>query len=208
MIETELKLTAKTKEQLEQVIPSDVIKAYRQQAPYGEEFVNKPLHAIYYDTNERQLRDQSVSLRSRKEGDEFMLTLKFKGEIINGLSVRKEIEQPCSGFVESVNDLPEGEIKTHILSIVDKNALLMPRVEVKMQRTARYIEVDGTIIEVVSDSGTIKGPSGRQTQLHEIELELKKGDIEPMLKLGKKLEKEFALTPSTMTKHAIGLSLA
>lgn len=208
MIETELKLTAHSQTQLEQVIPSDFIQQYRQSAPYGDEFTDKSLHALYYDTAQRDLRSRSFSLRSRKEGDEFVLTLKFKGELIDGLSVRKEIEEPCSGFISSVSDLPEGEIKQHILSVLTVETPLLPRVEVKMQRTAHYLEIDGTVIELVSDSGTIKGPSGRQVELYEIELELKKGEIKPMIELGKKLETKFNLTPSTMTKHAIGLSLS
>ncbi|MEJ2177025.1 MAG: hypothetical protein P8Y12_03540 [Gammaproteobacteria bacterium] len=102
--------------------------------------------------------------------------------------------------------LPESDLKREVLKILTLRSSLVPRVEVNMQRTIRMLESEGSHFELVADRGVIKGTHG-ECVLHELELELKRGEVEPVLRLGKQIADAFGLTPSHKTKHEIGLSL-
>lgn len=166
---------------------------------------------IYYDTAEGELAAQRCSLRARKEDGVLMAALKLAGGIENGLSCRMEYEASLDKLLETAADLPEGELKDEVAKLISLDAPLDQQVEVDMQRSIRDLLVpgeDGVVskVELVADEGVIRA-AGLSESLYEIELELKEGDIAPILELGERLKTQFELTPSERTKHQIGLAL-
>ena len=203
LLEQELKLVANNADVLEAILDSELVKqAGICEGTHGPE----RFHAIYYDTPTLELQNRNHSLRARLEGDRLVAAFKLPGSIVDGLSRRVEYEAPVKDWLRIPDDLPESELKQQVLSILAPDAELVPRVEVDMQRTIRLLESEGSHFELVADRGVIKGSHG-EFQLHELELELKRGDVGPVLRLGKQLAEAFGLTPSHMTKHEIGLSL-
>ena len=203
LLEQELKLVADNADVLKAILDSELVKqAGICEGTHGPE----RFHAIYYDTPELELEKSSHSLRARMEGDRLVAAFKLPGSIVDGLSQRVEYEAPLRDWLNTPNDLPESELKQQVLSILMPDAELVPRVEVDMQRTIRMLESEGSHFELVADRGVIKGSHG-EFELHELELELKQGAVEPVLRLGQRIADQFGLKPSHMTKHEIGLSL-
>ena len=86
--ETEIKLRA-TPETLAAVQQHSLIKA-RQQG----EWVQGTLYNQYFDTPARDLAAAKVALRLRRDGEQFIQTLKSRGQSVAGLSERNEWDWP------------------------------------------------------------------------------------------------------------------
>ncbi len=203
MLEQELKLTAPDLTELERVLASDLVARH---AKTGQSISSLHYHGRYYDTDSNQLRAAGMSLRARREGLSWRATLKLKGQMIGGLSQRQEFEADISGWLESAAQLPEGGIKQKLLEVIKDDDILHKRVEVHMQRRIVIIDYQGSWIELVTDHGHISAGGGNQ-QLCEVECELIDGDLTAVIDFGSRLRAQFNLTPSLLSKHAIGISL-
>ncbi len=203
MYEQEVKLTATESAVLDEVLHSSLVR--RLDTGIGAQDEVRYV-GVYYDNDSGALGAKRCSLRARLEGDRHRAAFKFGGSIENGLSRRHELEADIDGWLDNVAQLPEGELKDAVVNIIPFDAPLRGRVTVDMRRSIRNLEFAGTDIELVTDHGTIAGQS-KQVALYEVELELKHGDLAKLVELGEMLTQQFALTPSTMTKHRIGLQL-
>ncbi len=207
MYEQEIKLTANDETVLDEVLQSKLVREL-DTGVGGRDAVH--YLGVYYDTESRALADNFCSLRARKEGERWRAALKFGGTIENGLSRRQELEADISNWLDNAGQLPPGALRDKVAEMIPdmirENAPLFPRVTVDMRRSIRNLEFQGTAIELVTDRGIIRGQS-RAVELYEVELELMRGDIAAVVELGEMLTQRHALTPSTMTKHRIGLQL-
>ena len=163
--------------------------------------------AHYYDTEDRVLEKQLCSLRARKEGNLWRAAFKLKGKMVNGFSQREEYECDISGWLTCANDLPETELKTRVSDYLNLHSSLYSSVTTDTQRTVINLKMRLCDVEMVLDNAVITGENGQIT-LHEVELELKSGEVAEMIDLGNWLHEQFSLTPSKVTKHQIGLSLS
>ena len=207
MYEQEIKLTANDETVLDEVLQSKLVREL-DTGVGGRDAVH--YLGVYYDTESRALADNLCSLRARKEGERWRAALKFGGTIENGLSRRQELEADINTWLDNAGQLPPGALRDKVAEMIPdmirENAPLFPRVTVDMRRSIRNLEFQGTAIELVTDRGIIRGQS-RAVELYEVELELMRGDIAAVVELGEMLTQRHALTPSTMTKHRIGLQL-
>ncbi len=203
MLEQELKLTAEHRATLDQVIQW----RETQQRIVGVPDL-KPVRffAVYYDTRDRRLEQQHLSLRARLEGDRWRAAFKLKGEMVDGLSQREEFECDITGELTSPNDLPQGKVRSSVCRFLSLETPLDPVVMVDMQRTIIDLAFDQCEVEMVLDSGIIKR-NERQVSLNEVELELKSGRLDRLIEFGERLRTRFGLRRSTRTKHRIGLEL-
>ncbi len=202
MLEQELKLTAIDQVTLQSIVDSPHITKYLCKAPTAP----RRFLARYHDTKARHFQALECSLRSRMEGDIFRAAFKEKGEIRDGLSIRKEYECDIDGWLSEIDGLPGGELKNCVTAIAGNSGSLETLVIVDMQRTIYDLEIDGTRIECVSDVGVIQG-NGKKRALYELELELKFGSIEKIRDLGVVLNEKYNVLPSQLTKHQLGLAL-
>ena len=92
--EQEFKLTAADGAILEAIAASSLV---RDLAVSTKEAVRQV--GRYYDSDTRTLEARLCALRSRSEGEGFMAAFKGKGEIVDGLSVREELECPVDGWL-------------------------------------------------------------------------------------------------------------
>ena len=203
MLEQEIKLTADDATTLDAVINSALVKSLDSGigAQNNVRYLGK-----YYDTDARILAANFYSLRARLEGDKWRAALKFDGSIVNGLSRRQELQADINGALDCPDQLPAGELREKVLGVLPADAKLRAFVTVEMQRSIRNLMLHDTAIELVADNAVIHGATQR-TKLYEVELELISGDLAQVIELGETLAKEFKLTPSTATKHRIGLQL-
>lgn len=206
MYEQEVKLTAANEATLAQVLQSDTIR--RLDTGIGARD-SVPSTGVYYDTAARQLENHRCSLRARREEQNWRATFKFAGRIENGLFSRREMETEIGGWLDHAGQLPAGELRDQVIGIIPAEAPLIARVTVVMQRSIRNLHFADSEIELSADRATIsKAKLQRRVDLYEIELELKRGDVAAVVQLGGLLTRQFALTPSTLSKHRIGRQLA
>ncbi|WP_027582923.1 CYTH and CHAD domain-containing protein [Bradyrhizobium sp. Ai1a-2] len=163
----------------------------------------KHLKSVYYDTPERTLRRNGLSLRVRQTGARFVQTVKAE-------------------FTD--DPLRRGEWEANVPSILPDVDLAMPFIAPKLRadlkrhqleavftadihRHARIVELPSGTIEVAFDQGSLK--SGDQSMpVSEIELELKAGSASAIYDLALRLADYGSVRPTIRSKSARGFELA
>ena len=174
--------------------------------PEGDETVQ--MRAIYFDTEDGDLRARKIALRARWENDHIIVTLKWKGSAADGLHVRGELNVPAD---EAYLAEPTVEIfrGSEIFDELEEAAGGKKLVQVmEMDFLRRSIQVDtGASISVISvDEGVIRTPQG-DAEILEVEVELYSGDQEDMIALSEELAAKYNLIPNDESKYQRGLKL-
>jgi inorganic triphosphatase YgiF len=163
----------------------------------------KHLKSVYYDTAERLLRRNGLSLRVRQSGARFVQTVK----------------------TDAADDpLRRGEWEASVSSLAPDLALAMPFIPEKLRshlvtqpleavftadirRHARMIDLPSGTVEIAFDQGELTA-GDRTLQVSEIELELKSGSASTIYEVALRLAEQGAVKPSIRTKSARGFDLA
>ena len=161
------------------------------------------LKAVYYDTPERLLHNNGLSLRVRQSGQRFVQTVK----------------------AESGDDpLRRGEWEASVSSFAPDVGLAMPFVPAKLRddlmcrplqpvftsdvhRLQRIVDLPSGTVEVAFDRGVLKA-GDRTLPVSEIELELKDGSPSAIYTLALQLADHGPVRPSIRSKAARGFDLA
>jgi len=164
---------------------------------------HKQLKSVYYDTPERTLWRNGLTLRVRKSGARFLQTVK----------------------AESGDDpLRRGEWEASVPSLAPDLALAMPFIAPKLRadleaerleavftseirRHTRMIDLPSGTVEVAFDQGVLKA-GNRSLPVSEIELELKDGSRLAIYELALRLAEHGPVQPSIRSKSARGFDLA
>ncbi|MBR0880156.1 MULTISPECIES: CYTH and CHAD domain-containing protein [Bradyrhizobium] len=163
----------------------------------------KHLKSVYYDTAERLLRRNGLSLRVRQSGARFVQTVK----------------------TDAADDpLRRGEWEASVSSLAPDLALAMPFIPEKLRshlvtqpleavftadirRHARMIDLPSGTVEIAFDQGELTA-GNRTLPVSEIELELKSGSASTIYEVALRLAEQGAVKPSIRTKSARGFDLA
>jgi triphosphatase len=163
----------------------------------------KHLKSVYYDTPDRTLRRNGLSLRVRQSGARFVQTVK----------------------TDAVDDpLRRGEWEAGVRSLAPDLALAMPFIPEKLRsslaaqpleavftadihRHARMVDLPSGTVEIAFDQGVLTA-GDRSLQVSEIELELKSGSASTIYEIALRLAEHGAAKPSIRTKSARGFDLA
>jgi inorganic triphosphatase YgiF len=159
------------------------------------------LQAFYFDTPERDLVRAKIALRLRREGEQWVQTLKMPGE--NSLS-RIEINhnRPSPDLDLS---LYAGEPFAAVLA---KHAdALSVCYETDVQRIFRQTRTDLGVVEIALDTGLLRAGSV-ELPISEIEFELKRGQLAAVFALGKKWQQAHGLILDARSKSERGDRLA
>ena len=185
-----------------------------------------PMLAIYYDTEDRALRDKRLTYRIRKEGKDNILTIKYgrgsdKGN--KGLHRREEINIPVpADFIEKpgidvLDDTPVykefdkavGGQYSDDLGVMLPLKPLIPLMEMEYLRTEADISFGegGRTKAVISyDEGEIRA-GGKTEPISEVEIELSDGFEEDLTEFGEVLSKKYGIEGGNKSKYARGLKL-
>ena len=177
-----------------------------------------PLRARYFDTAGATLRAAGIVLRIRQEGTRWMQTVKYGGD---GLLAREEHEVDI-GEVESETtpDLPDisrhagSEVGRRLQRVLGKRGARSALVEVfatDITRITCQVERGGSRIELALDRGCVRSGSGtdrRSVPVEELELELKSGDVAPLVALAAEWCARHGLWLGTESKSEKGWRLA
>ena len=165
--------------------------------------VRKHFKSVYYDTPERMLRRNGLSLRVRQSGARFVQTVK----------------------TDAADDpLRRGEWEASVTSLAPDLALAVPFIPEKLRsrlearpleavftadvhRHARMIDLPSGTVEIAFDRGVLTA-SDRSLPVSEIELELKSGSASAIYEVALRLAEHGAVKPSIRSKSARGFDLA
>lgn len=144
--------------------------------------------SVYFDTPDEALRKASFSLRIRSIGDRRVQTVKASGVEAAGLFVRPEWECDIDGDTPVLSG---GE--TPLRGLIPDAALaqIAPVFRVQVIRRTVMVERDDALVEVVLDRGEVIAKTG-SAAIHELELELKKGNPAALFALARDFD---ALAP-------------
>ncbi|MBV9152490.1 MAG: CHAD domain-containing protein, partial [Alphaproteobacteria bacterium] len=160
--------------------------------------------STYFDTKKNVLRKAGYSLRVRRSGGKYVQTVKRTSNGA-GLFDRPEWETSVDNAepnAEAVAATPLGEIIG-----ADRISKLLPVVESRVDRTVWHLDHQKSKVELVLDEGTIRGGE-EERPLHEVEIELKKGDPDAVLDLARKLAESVPLRLGVLSKAERGFALA
>ncbi len=193
-------------------------------AKYGSELKSIPMEAVYYDTEDKALRERRLTYRIRREGDDNVLTIKYgrgsdKG--ISGLHKREEINVPVpADFIEKpgidvLDDTPVykefdkavGGQYSDDFGIMLPLKPLIPVMTMKFLRKELMVTLDSGGKAILSyDEGNITA-GNKNSAISELEIELFEGNEEELAGFGEKLAEKYAIEPLNKSKYARGLKL-
>jgi inorganic triphosphatase YgiF len=163
----------------------------------------KHLKSVYYDTPERALRRNGLSLRVRQSGVRFVQSVKTEfGD-----------EPPRRGEWEASVPSIDPDVGLAIPFIPAKLRADLERHQLEavftadIHRRTRIIELPSGTVEIAFDHGFLKS-GNRSMPVSEIELELKDGSTSAIYELALRLAEHGALKPSIRSKATRGFDLA
>lgn len=165
------------------------------------------LDAHYFDTATHCLQEAKIAYRIRREGEQWVATIKGGGSSSGGLHERQEWNIIVESAEPDITVFSGTGIGKKLLAIVGNQVLIPILITQFERRTVEVSMPDGSLIEVAADAGNIVA-GDKTTPILELELELKAGKPAALFILGATLAKEYALQPETDSKFYRGLLLA
>ena len=166
------------------------------------------LYNQYYDTADRQVAAARVALRVRRDGEQFIQTLKSKGQSVAGLSERNEWDWPVDTAALDLTLLDDSCWPASLAGL-DKQ-LLQPMFTTDFQRTKALLhwqrEGEAVEVEVALDQGQVLAGAHAEP-ICELELELRSGPAAALLELAVALAQDLALMPCDISKAERGYRL-
>ena len=200
--ETEIKLRA-SRETLLALREHPLLKKRNKSGWSRHELFNQ-----YYDTAERELAHARVALRLRRDGEQFIQTLKSRGQSVAGLSERNEWDWYLDKAKLDIKKLGD-DCWPASLADLDKKTLkpifttdfVREKAEIAWGRGKTRV-----VIEAALDLGQVK--AGKQSEeICELELELRQGEPEALLELAAELAADLPLMPCDISKAERGYRL-
>mgnify|MGYP003624283239 CR=1 FL=1 len=199
-LEQELKLVVNSE------APIDVSSLILPNYSIDGEMVSSRLVSTYFDTAELYLVSQQVGLRMRQSDGAWMQTVKTSGHVQDGLHQREEWEHKLDVAEWDLEKLKQ----TPLAPMIENPAIwsnIGPVFTTDFERKTLQLRTkDGTQIELAYDKGNVI--AGELVKpIHEIELELKSGNVDHLMVLANELQQQLSLSPSDTSKAKMGYQL-
>lgn len=204
-MEIEMKYLLRDRKQADEILDDELVKAVQDEGS----FETIDMLAVYYDTPDRKLTKEGIALRVRREGEYYVATMKDKGNSIEGMHKRKEINVRLSDeeMISSpdVTIFKESDAYEQLLSIAGKGKL-SPVLSMEFERRQVRIDTGGAISVLSFDDGKIEAGE-KVLPIMEMEIELYSGSEEELLGYGRKIADKFGLQPEDRSKFVRGYDL-
>jgi inorganic triphosphatase YgiF len=160
---------------------------------------------VYFDTPDLALHRHAIELRTRKEGRDWLQTVKCAGSGSGSPAVRLEWARPYDGHFDfsEVGDaqarrlLEWHRIESHGAQVFETNF---------SRTTWRLAPAPETSVLLMLDCGLIQS-GGASEEISEIELELERGDTAALFDLALALAASLPLQPAILSKAERGYRL-
>jgi inorganic triphosphatase YgiF len=197
-------------------IPAGRLKAVEAALKRGT-VVRTRLQARYFDTADQRLAADGMVLRLRKEGRRWVQTVKATGD--NALHrLEHNVDLGTAGAVPQIDPqrhqgTPVGDRLSKLLAD-GGGAPLVERQSTDIVRLTRDVRVTGpggAVVEMALDVGKVVAHAGtpqqRESPVCELELELKRGDVQGLVSLARRWSQQHGLWFSTVSKAERGARL-
>lgn len=165
------------------------------------------LSNIYFDSEDKQLRQWDMGLRIRSNGSDIEQTLKTSGQVIGGLHQRPEYNIDIKQKFPDLSLFPQ-EIWPDDCDLSQLQKSLKPLFSTDFNRNSMMmVYPDGSVIDMVYDVGSISA-NDKNIEICEVELELVKGKPQLLFKLAEQLSQLSPVRFGTVSKAARGYQLA
>jgi triphosphatase len=183
-----------TETELKFRVGADVLARLRDHpALQGPEHVAH-LRSVYFDTPARDLALSSLTLRVRDTGGGYIQTVKQRDGAGGFTRGEWEVKVPAESLdLDALARTPVGK------ALKDKLHRLEPVFSTTVERLVRSYRDGASLIEVAFDSGKISA-GVHSEPVHELELELKHGDVGALFALGRRLVLETSIGLSFESK--------
>ena len=158
------------------------------------------MQTTYFDTPSGALSQRFYTLRTRRENDLLVCTLKAPLEG-NG---RGEWELECDDILMAIPELCKLGGPAELPALTAEG--LIPVCGARFDRIAKTLVLPDCVLELALDEGVLMG-DGRELPLCEVEVELKEGDRRCCEAYGRQLAFLFGLEPEGKSKFRRALSL-
>src|SRR5690606_30728284 len=167
------------------------------------------LYAKYYDTPERNLAEQKISLRQRLEDMHWIQTLKApSGHHLERFELETdlgELDHPALDLKIYHSNPQAKKLLQQVLGKQTKN--LITQFETDVERLVYVVHYNRAEIEVSLDRGEIRHDD-QTLAIYEIEFELKQGSIQDLIKFIQPWVKQYHLWLDVRSKAQRGNLLA
>ena len=171
----------------------------------AEKLPTRRLRNIYLDTPGLDLHARGMAVRLRRQGQQWLQTVKCAGTNSEGLSKRPEWEYAYRGTLDfsPIDDpavrewLARPEISERLEPVFETNFT---------RRLWRLRNARSESVLLMLDRGTISA-GGRTEPILEIELELERGDAGTLSEIANALKPRVALRPESLSKAERGYRL-
>jgi len=172
--------------------------------------ITQNLESVYYDTEDLRLRSRDVTLRVRKQGKNYVQTIKSASDHVGGVLSRGEWECPVPGAEPDLGAFSDQEALRQLGAVTEDE--LKPVFAAHIKRTVQMLNGTAgrdadTQIEVAFDRGEIRAFDGTMLEVAEVELELKSGHPKALFDLALELAESAPLRVETRTKSERGYAL-
>jgi adenylate cyclase len=160
---------------------------------------------LYYDTPTQALRKRGVALRLRRQGRQWLQTVKCAGHSAAGLTARPEWETPYGGHFD-FSEVDADRVRKWL----ERDAIrerLSPLFETSFQRTTwRFEPAPGVALLLAFDRGWIAA-AGRREAISELEIEIVQGEPSHVFALAREIAQRVCLAPALLSKAERGYRL-
>lgn len=181
--------------------------------------VRTRLQARYFDTADQRLAAGGMVLRLRKEGPRWVQTVKATGD--NALHrLEHNVDLGTAGKAPLIDPqrhrgTPVGERLAKLLAEGEGGAAALVERQstdiVRLTRDVRVTGPGGAVVEMALDVGKVVAHAGtpeqRESPVCELELELKRGDVQGLVSLARRWSQQHGLWFSTVSKAERGARL-
>ena len=168
----------------------------------------RALYNQYFDTPARDLATAKVALRLRRDGDQFIQTLKTRGQSVAGLSERNEWDWYLTKAKLDLKRLDDScwpaalaELDKKQLQPIFTTDFMREKAEIAWGRGKAKV-----VIEAALDLGKVIAGEGEE-EICELELELRQGEPDALLELACELAADLSLMPCDISKAERGYRL-
>ncbi len=159
------------------------------------------LHAMYFDTPERELARARIAIRLRQEGNDWVQTLKMPG--INAIT-RIEMNHPRPGPVLDLSVYAGTEVEAALSAIKGELGL---RYETDVLRLLRKVRTRYGTVELAYDTGILRA-GALELPISELEFELVSGRPAAIFAVARGWQQRHSLVLDPRSKSERGDALA
>ncbi|MEG7359194.1 inorganic triphosphatase [Pseudomonas citronellolis] len=200
--ETEIKLRA-SRQTLEALRDHPLLKKRNKSGWQQSELYNQ-----YYDTPGRDLARAKVALRLRRDGEQYIQTLKSRGHSVAGLSERNEwdwyLDKPeldLGKLDDSCWPAALADLDKQQLQPIFSTDFTRQRAEIAWGRGKTKVAIEAAL-----DLGKVVADQ-QEEEICELELELRQGEPAALLELAAELAADLPLMPCDISKAERGYRL-